>query len=258
MSNLEQLQKNFQEYLLNENKAVLPVINHADRDSNVERMQIYYNAYRWRLIDVLYEYYPKIHCLLGADIFCEIAEGYIDNYPSTTKNLNRFGQKFSKYLSENYQESSILSEMAEFEWALHTTFTKPDKPFVTVQNLSEIPAESWPNMVLVPHPVLSTIEFNLNTETVWKSLHQFPEEHVTIIKLKQPETIAFWRREYQTYFKSLTENEHVVLEGILAKNNFANICESLLSVLDEQEIPEFALTQIQSWLNEKCIFKIQL
>lgn len=111
------LQTHFQDYLMHDDEHISTAIVHAEDINSEERLSIYYDGYRLRLIEALSEDFSTIEAILGEDEFAEICEIYIHKHPSEFKTLRHFGIYFADFL-KNYQRDDFLdflSEMAVLE-----------------------------------------------------------------------------------------------------------------------------------------------
>ena len=66
---LRQLQQQLQSHLLNGDSAIAAAIVDAPPLPTLERLGIYRNAYRVRLIEALDDTYPVLHAVLGDEVF---------------------------------------------------------------------------------------------------------------------------------------------------------------------------------------------
>ena len=64
-----------------------------------ERLAIYRDGYRARLVECLADDYPAVRHLLGAEAFEAIAHAYVDKHPSRSPNLNAFGRLMPAFLA---------------------------------------------------------------------------------------------------------------------------------------------------------------
>ena len=128
MSDLAQLQSEFQAYLVN-NISGAGFTKYIVDDAKVgvnKRLSIYYDAYRLRITEALATAYPKLKALVGDDKFKGIALEYIDDYPSTYPNMRWYGAHMREHLLYSLPEHPITAEMAAFEWALSLAFDAED------------------------------------------------------------------------------------------------------------------------------------
>src|SRR5579862_3161955 len=114
MTNLMNLQNKFQSYLINSNNDIRLDIEETKKVSATTRLQIYSNAYRFRLIEALASNYPVLQKYLGADSFQELAIQYIDEHPSTFRSIRWFGNQLENFLREHNQYNAFpyLAELS--------------------------------------------------------------------------------------------------------------------------------------------------
>ncbi len=82
MSALAQLQERFQGYVLAGDEAMVSaVVGTAKADASL-RLDIYSQAYRLRLLEVLGNDFSGLKVLIGEDAFDELGRAYIETHPS--------------------------------------------------------------------------------------------------------------------------------------------------------------------------------
>lgn len=72
-------------------------------------LAIYAEDYRYRLLLALQQNYSKLHQHLGDQIFTTISFKYIDQYPSSHYNLNKYGEYFLAFLKSNHFPEEALN-----------------------------------------------------------------------------------------------------------------------------------------------------
>ena len=129
-----------------------------------EHLDIYANAYRYRLIEALQETFPALHTLMGDEDFFGLGMLYLERYPSKHYSLRYFGHQLHQYLRQEqaYKQQEILAQMAEFEWLLRAAFDAADHNALTLESLHNIQAENWPGLNFVFHPSVQRIELSFN------------------------------------------------------------------------------------------------
>lgn len=76
-------------------------------------------------------------------------------------------------------------------------------------------------------------------------------------KSKNPTSCMVWRADYDVYFKSLDAQQAMLLNAALQGKMFGQMCEELHTCInDEQQLIEFAAAELQFWLYESLITKI--
>ena len=90
--------------------------------------------------------------------------------------------------------------------------------------------------------------FNFNTVETWQALkqEQAPEP------AKQTANIwLLWRNnERLTQFRSISQQEHNLLNLMLNGHDFASLCDSLLSQNPNEDISQLALNYLLSWIDD--------
>ena len=91
MHNLLCIQASFQDYLLTGDLSIMSAIVSDIRDAK-QRLEVYFNAYRIRLIDVLKADYPKLRLYMGDEEFEKLSLAYLKAFPSEHFSVRYLGQ----------------------------------------------------------------------------------------------------------------------------------------------------------------------
>jgi hypothetical protein len=84
-----------------------------------ERLEVYRQGYRARLVECLADDYPAVKDLLGDDGFDSLASSYVEKFPSHSPSLNRYGVRMADLLCERGDAlGAFASDLARLEWAL--------------------------------------------------------------------------------------------------------------------------------------------
>ena len=238
---LKSLQTDFQEYLTapgygdfetKKQLALSHLSNNYGLNSN-SRLEIYYDMYRLRLLDILFTDYPKLVGLMGEEKFTQAFLHYLLNYPSTHYSVRFFGEKLAVFLNEfePFCFKQYYAEMAKFEWALSLTYDAADAESITFESLKLLPPEQWIDLKFKLHPSVSLISFSYNIVTVWKTLdaqkilpeqedesvlEHYPQENPErlISPLSRPEIWLIWRNDLISHFEEVNPEQYFMLEAI--------------------------------------------
>jgi hypothetical protein len=252
MSHLATLQSDFQAYLVDENKGTAFaqfIVDDAKVGAN-KRLGIYYDAYRIRIIEALATAYPKLKIMLGDDLFDSTALTYIDQFPSTFRNLRWFGGNMQAHLQHTLPQHPIAAEMAAFEWALSLAFDAEDAAILSLQDLAEIPAENWANLKFVFHPSLQLLALQWNVVPVWNALDK-DEAPPSLVQVSEP--CLIWQHDLNSHFRSLELTEYAAIQLAISGGSFGLICEKLQENASEEVATMQAAQYLSSWLNEGLI-----
>jgi hypothetical protein len=195
MSDLSQIQAKFQNALLDQNPTAPEFIISTEKVSANERMEIYGDAYRWRLVEALESNYPMLANYLGDDEFSGLALEYIDAHPSTYRSVRWFGDRFAEFIAEHYSENTLIIEFAELEWVFSLVFDAPDAAILSMHDFSKIEADKWPTLCLKMHPSVHRLDFQWNVVEIWESLMneaECPEPNMH----ESTQAWIFWRKDF--------------------------------------------------------------
>ena len=265
--NLTRLQADFQAYLIDSTKGAAfkaQIIDDAKVGAS-KRLGIYYDAYRFRIIEALATAYPKLKMLLGDDLFDSIARSYIDQFPSTFRNMRWVGGHMQTHLKSSLPQHPIAAEMAQFEWALGLAFDAKDAPILALNDLAAIPPEDWPALKFSFHPSLQVLPLQCNVLQIWNALDK-EETPPTVTKID--EACLIWRQGLHltsglnSHFRSLEATEYAALQLAILGASFGALCEQLQQSADEETATDNksmvqAAQYLSGWLNEGLISAAQ-
>ena len=125
---LAELQTALQDFLLDKTQNASDLTLETPAFSREERLQIYHEAYRLRLIDALRNDYPALEAYIGEENFVLVATEFIATNPSHHPSLRWFGKKLPQFLREHseWKLHIQVAELAEFEWAQMMAFDAAD------------------------------------------------------------------------------------------------------------------------------------
>jgi hypothetical protein len=257
LSDLRRLQGDFLDALLRGGGSFRERIHNTGRLDPEQRLGIYSNAYRVRLIDALSDAYPSLHTLLGDEGFQALGTAYIDARPSHHFSIRWFGDDLSAYLagSADYGDIPVLAEMAAFEWALRGAFDAADTPTIGREDLQRIAPGDWAGLSFRLHPSVRRLNLSWNVPQLWNAIDQGappikPERN------DYPVGWVIWRRDLRTFFRSLDVDEAWALDVAGAGESFGDICAGLTEWVDELNAPQRAAALIGRWVDEALISEV--
>lgn len=252
MANLQNLQSTFQDYLMHGSSDMLQHVEPSQRCSAQKRLNVYFDAYRIRLLEILQLDFEKTHTLMGDEFFEKAFHAYLAAHPSTHFSVRYFGQHFPDFLKKTapFSEHPVLSEMATFEWALSYTIDAADKPVLQHDTLAKLQPTEWPTLRFQFHPSVTSCFFEWDTPVLWRLIEE-EEPPRSPEKQEKPIRWVFWRKGLKSYYQSCNDVENKLFEAIAAHQDFSAICESLLDLLPEEEIPLKTAQILNQWIQEE-------
>lgn len=258
MNGLRRLQEDFQGYLLSGDVRVQSQVLGSEQVSTMERLAIYADAYRLRLLEALDTDFSGLHALLGDAEFDAMGRAYIAANPSPYFSLRWYGDRLSEFLrtTEPYSKYPALAEMAQFEWTKSDAFDAAESPVAGIEDMAAISPEAWPGLTFRPHPSLRRLDLYWNVPAVWKA-YDAGEEPPALEGSEYPVAWLLWRQDLLTYFRSLSVHEAWALDALLRGDSFANLCEGLCEWIDTQHVAVHAAGLLKQWLMDGLIREIR-
>lgn len=118
--------------------------------STDQRFQIYQRAYKQRIEDSLAEDFPLMHKNLGADLFSQLVQDYIAEFPSSFWSLGEVGFHLSRFISQSHwvEKCNYLFCLSQFEWLkVLANYAPIEDPF-DFSSLGELEEAQWQKVIL--------------------------------------------------------------------------------------------------------------
>jgi hypothetical protein len=254
MTRLRQLQDDFQAFLLRPDARMDRQVTGTARVGARERLDVYANAYRLRLLEALDTDFPGLHTLVGDEEFDRLGRAYIDAFPSQHFSLRWYGHRLAEFLRTHsaYAPHEVLAEMAAFEWSVSLAFDAANSPTVTFDDLATLPPHAWPGMRFQPHASVQRLDLRWNVPAIWKAVRA-EEEPEAPAQQDYPQGWVIWRQDIDTYFRSVSVDEAWAIDGLLAGQSFAELCEGLCEWIDPAHAAAHAAGMLKRWVQDGMI-----
>lgn len=205
-----------QERILRGDGTILVRVRGADA---AQRLRIYGDAYRLRLVEVLGNDFPATRHALGEDAFALSAERYLQAHPSTRPSVRHVGSAFADWLETQDDAPRGLHELARFEWLQSAAFDAADAPALDVADVAALPADEWPALRLRLHPSVRLLD------TARLAIH---DGIPTLAGADESVHWLLWRgADGDGRWRSLEADEADALHAVLNNARFGEVCETL-------------------------------
>jgi hypothetical protein len=289
MNPLQDLQSDFQSFLLHGDEAMLARVTGTAKVSAQQRLAIYYDAYRLRLLEALDANYPVLHAWIGDEEFEQLGLAYLDAHQSTHFSIRYFGHRLPKFLTtEAYRDRPYFNEMATLEWALSEAFDAEDSDIMKIEDMAGIPPSAWPGMRFRFHSSVRRLNLRWNVPPIWKAINQNLDDEngascrgetsatpsssdgrhdkdepskmnvPALTADEYPQSWLIWREALKTYFRSLPVDEAWAIDTAVAGGTFAEICEGLVEWIDAQNVASHAAGLLKQWIADGLINKVNI
>lgn len=258
MTSLAALQAQFQSYLLNGGRGIEQLTVGCERLPARQRLAVYADAYRLRLLEVLADDFPGLQGMVGDQAFATLGSAYIDAHPSDHPSVRWFGRRLGSFLRDTapYAAQPVLAEMAEFEWAQGEVTDAADSPVVSVDEPGRLPPGSWPGMRIVLQSGVRRLDLEWNIPALWQAVHDGDDTPPAPERARTPVAWLLWRRGLEVHWRSLDDDEHYAIDAAGHGDTFGAICEGLLARRHDDQVPLRAAGFLKRWVAEELVARI--
>lgn len=212
-----------------------------------ERIAIYRRMFYLRMTESMQIDYPGILTALGEREFNRIVtEEYVRQYPSRSYTLNHLGKYFPEFIeASTIPEKEFLSDLARLELSITEIMDADESPILTHEMIAAIPPDQWNAAVLIPVAAIRIMEFCFS---VAEYLDAVNDDRPAPPVRKVPTFVVVYRREYKTYWKSVTEAEFRILTALMSGKTLARSIDML--AYSTHNDPAAAQEDLFRWFGE--------
>jgi len=251
--NLKQLQTNFQNEILSQDCTDVDWIKTSIHAlSSSDRLYIYHNAYRFRLVDVLFDTFEHTAIYLGSDWFKKVAFSYVQSHHSNSPNIGRYGKEFPNFLAKQFVDDLEVSEIALMDWKLRRAFDGFDSSVMMPDSLPLLASENSGCLHFKFVPTLSITPQYFNTLDIW---HAIDEDRAppTAERLAQPVDILIWRKGHSPHFRSLAPIESAAISAVYSGDSLDTIGTKLGDEFPDVDVATEFGVMLRRWLEDQII-----
>jgi hypothetical protein len=228
------------------------IIAGDDRMSARERLEIYANAYFYRLLETCKHDFPCTHTVLGEINFHNLITGYLVDYPPNQPSLYHAGGNLADYLGSHQllEQFPFAADLARLERTTIEVFHSPDAASLAESTLRRLEPEAWPSLFLRLHPAVRVLHLEWRVDKLMTAIEQNqrwePPE-------REPTSLLIWRSEWNVRYRAPNRVENTVLEAMRDGATFAFICDIVAAAEISTatfELPAFIHGMLAGWLKD--------
>lgn len=256
---LAAVQHAFQSFVLNGDPNIHSHVARCGPGTPTERLQIYAEGYRLRLVEALERDFPTLHRAMGPEAFGQMGRTYIAAFPSRHRSVRWLGSQLATFLRAErpFSERPWLAELAAFEWALSIAFDAGNGTAVGVDTIAALPPDAWPAMRLVFHPSVQRLNLQWNVAALRKSIDH-GRAFAKPMRGDAPLPWIVWRPVLEPHYRSLAPDEAWAIDAARAGGTFEEICEGLCQWLDTPHLALRAAGLLKGWITDGLISQVLL
>jgi hypothetical protein len=229
--------------------------------SAVERLDVYANAYFYRIRDCLIEDFAALHHALGEGLFHDLVTAYLIAHPPRHPSLRFAGDRLSTFLLESpaaapfRRELPWSGDLARFEWALLTAFDSADSEVVSQKQLAAVPPERWAELRFGFQPAFQLLTL---AWPVHRYRRDWEQDGTRASRSLEPiETrVCCWRKRERAHYRSVDSLEAGALTLAASGVCFGAICEQLAAEVGDGEAPARAAALLARWQADELIAEL--
>lgn len=209
-----------------------------------DQLDVYINAYYYRLYEAVAEDYPVLKHYLGAEKFKSLIEDFVHHTRSHHFNVARYAAKLPEFLSTHPLHDPFASELASLENALAQLFDAQETIALEPKHLSGITPESLMESMLFPRAALQLFAFSYPINRYYLAVM---DEETPSPPAPETTFLAVFRHEDVMWRMDLGKNEYHLLQKLFAGVPIGKALESLQQAL---ALPENELSaQLSEWFS---------
>jgi hypothetical protein len=220
----------------------------------IERLEIYANAYFYRLLGVLSEDYEALRNLLGDALFHDLVTSYLLVEPSRHPSLRYAGARLPEFLASHTAADGIrtrapwAADLARLEWTRVDVFDVGNGQVLTRDALVGLAPEEFASLRLALAPWAIVCSFEHPVDALWTA--GIRDEEPPITDGSDPLSLLVWRRDERVRHRRLETLESLALRVLEEPTSFANLCEWAADRVGEADAPALAAGWLEKWVAE--------
>jgi hypothetical protein len=219
------------------------------RLSAEQHLDIYANAYFYRLLDVLRENFPATATVAGADAFHNLITSYLVEHPPSEPSIVHCGQHLADYLRGYPLARGMpwLADLAAVEQAKLDVLHAPDAEVLGAAAMSAIPPSQWPKLQMRTQPAVKILSTSHDVAKVLSAIDDGRKWR------RPPEgdfAILVWRHNDRVFHRSLDNVERAALKAVSTGARFERICTIIADQVGEERAPKKITTLLNRWLSD--------
>jgi hypothetical protein len=236
--------------------ALLALVRAGGALTAADRVEIYADMYRARLVDVLREDFPRTRALLGDAPFVALAERYLARHPSTHPSVRHVGARFADFVTAEAAGPPWLADLSRLEWARVEVFDAPDADPLTLADLQAIPPADWPALRLRLIPACRVVEGTWPLHEIWTAGD--PDSDQQLPDAARASVVRVWREGFSVSHAAMGDVERRAFAQLQRGESFASLCAALEGELEPDAAAREAGAVLMRWLEDAILARVPL
>jgi hypothetical protein len=231
------------------------LVHGNERLSAAERIDIYANAYFYRLLDCLGEDFPATLAVLGEDNFAALVKEYLLEHPPTEPSILYAALYLADFLNDHpfAERWPFIADLARLERAVLDVFHAADAPALGLETLHAVPSEDWPALKLRTHPAVEIVHSEWRIADL---LHTVEQGREWTGPEYEEASVLVWRQNALVNYRNLEPVERDALAIVSKGASFAAVCEAIATRSEEPNRVTLIGQLMARWLADEIIMAV--
>jgi hypothetical protein len=225
-----------------------------DRLTAVERLEIYANAYFYRILDCLKDDFPATLTTVGANNFHNLITGYLIAHPPTQPSIAHAGDYLSEFLRDHpmREQWPFLADLAQLEGALLKVFHAANAKALTAEVMRSVPADSWATLTIRTHPAVAILNCEWRVDELLRDFENSAGaiDYAPLSPAGEDTSVLVWRQSSRVLYRRLKGVERIALGIARDGAPFATICDAIAEACRDQDPVVLINELLTRWIGD--------
>lgn len=257
MSELGRMQESFAAALADASQAphAAGLFRGAPEDA-IGRLAVYRGNVLANSHKALANAYPIAVKIVGEEFFAGLAREYLRCHPSTSGDLNAFGERFADFVAAfpHTQDLPYLPDVARTEWLVHRAHYAKNAERLDVRRLASIRNSAWDKLRSVLAPACALFESCWPLARIWEVHQDGYCGEFSVDFESGPGRILVYRPDLRVQVAPLSVGAYRFLQRVAAGDSIA---AALVAALGDE--PGFDLpAALRAWVEAAIVVDFEL
>jgi hypothetical protein len=224
------------------------------RADALERLDIYANAWLFRLHDALAELFPRLRKQMGSEAFGALVRDYLEACPPASPRLEDVGRRLPAFMAARADDA--LAGLARLEEARDRVFELADAPGLALAELQSLPPEQFAELPLPLISAHAVVRVDHAVDALWEAIGPGEDagEPLALEAEAGPRAILVWRPDIEVWHRAMGEREASLVEALSREElSFGHVCDRIMAEVGEDEAPAEAFRLLAQWVQDGLI-----
>ena len=241
------------------------------RAGAVERLDIYANAWLFRLHDALAEIFPRLRKLMGREPFGALVVDYLQACPPSSPRLEDVGRRLPGFMASRHAGAPWLAGLAALEEARDRVFELADAPGLELAELQSLPPEQFAELPLPLIPAHAVVRVDHAIDALWQAIGPVepprpspsPDgarkgddagDPLALDAAAEPRALLVWRPDIEVWHRAMGEREAALVDALSSGSlSFGHVCDRVVAEVGEDDAPAEAFRLLAQWVQDGLI-----